>query len=78
MAFWLVFDDDKGRGCLRGPYHTYSRALEKQDDLAQGGNIVELPTSDTVKATRMVKERRIDERGFEEGSRNMRHRDEVV
>ena len=74
MAHWLVFDDDNGRGCLRGPYYSYARAQEKGDKLLREFKIVELPTSNSDKATRMIKERRIDSRGFDEGSKNMRHK----
>ena len=74
MAYWVVFLDDNGRPCLRGPYSNYFKAQEKVDKLDREGEVVQLPTSNADTATRMLKERRIDELGVAEGTKNFRHK----
>jgi len=74
MAWYLVFDDDTGRPCQRGPYYTEGRAQEKLDSLDREGKLYNLDTNDPVVATRLIKEKRIGTLGLTEGARNMRHK----
>jgi len=74
MSYWVTFLDDKGKPCLRGPYHSEGRAQEKVDKLDREGSIISLPTSNPDTATRMLKERRLDGLGVTEGTKNFRHR----
>lgn len=74
MPLWLTFIDHRGKPCLRGPYHSDMQAQEKADRLEFDVEIVTLPTSDPDRATRILKERRIEGEGYVEGIRNFRHK----
>lgn len=75
MAWWLVFDDDNGRPCLKGPYMVYGKALEKKDALDREGHLYDLDTTNIEKATMILKGRKIDEEGVGKGRGNFRHKD---
>jgi hypothetical protein len=73
-VWWVVFVDDKGNPRLRGPYVSEVLARRKLDNLLMKGNVYELPTSSSERATRMLKEKRIDEFGYQEGVKRFSHK----
>jgi len=73
MNWWVVFEDDNGVPCLRGPFDE-DEAQRKLDSLDRDGKIYELRTSNSEVATRLIKEKRINELGFDKGSKNVRHK----
>jgi len=66
MPWYLVFDDDKGKMCQRGPYRDEDRAQKHLDRLDRPGKLYDLPTTDTNEATKMIKEKQVRpvRRGF--------------
>jgi len=74
MPWYLVFEDDKGNPCQRGPYFSHLKAQEKLDALDREGKLYTVETSNPEEATRLIKEHRIDNLGVTAGSKNMRHK----
>lgn len=82
MAQYILVSCVGKRPHLRGPYDhfTAERKLEdvEEKSLETGekitAEIVEFPTRSLEMATRMLKEQRIDESGYTEGTRNIRHK----
>ena len=73
MWYWIVAMSGEGQPFLRGPYGSPLRAQERSDKMEVDSRIVPLPTRDTARATRMLKEKRIDDFGLEEGTRMFKH-----
>jgi len=74
MPWYLIFDDDRGRPCQRGPYFSAVEAQSKLDKLDREGELYQLATSNPERATRIIKEKRIDALGVSQGTKNMRHK----
>ena len=73
--WWIVTSDVKtGAPLLRGPYPSQYRAQVMLDNQGVSGEVVSLPTKDPARATRMLKEKRIEEFGLEEGVKRFRHK----
>ena len=67
----------RGQPYLRGPYPTQFRASRVNDRQDVTGDVIELPTSDAARATRILKERRLTdhEMAFDEAVKKFRHSD---
>ena len=65
----------KGQPYLRGPYPTQFRASRVNDRQDVIGDVIDLPTSDAARATRILKERRLTdhEMAFDEAVKKFRH-----
>ena len=74
MPWYLVFEDDNGHPCQRGPYYTHGRAQEKLDKLDRDGKLYNFRTDNPEEATRLIKEERVGSMGLMEGSQNIRHK----
>ncbi len=77
MPWYLIFLDGEGKPCQRGPYMTRFKAQERLDGLDSEGEIYQLDTTDENKATRLLKEKRVEMLGTKEGTRNLSHRDSL-
>lgn len=77
MFYWVTFLDKKGRTALRGPYYSEMRAQEKVDSLDVEGEIHKLSTPNREKAVRILKEKKIDRAGVDEGLRNFKHKEKT-
>jgi len=73
MWHWVVARDKSGQPFLRGPYTSGMRAQRIKDRMDVEAEIIPLPTRDSTRATRMLKERRIEGFGLEEGTRKFKH-----
>jgi len=73
MYYWVTFLDKNGRTILRGPYTSW-QAQDKVDSLDVEAEMHQLPTANREKAVRMLKEKKIDDVGTDEGLRNFKHK----
>lgn len=79
MAWWIFGKDPNGDPYLRGPYASEYRAqLRRDEQTGIDGEIINLPTVDRAKATSILKEKRVVELGFEEGTKKFKHPKEVA
>lgn len=74
MPYYIVFVDGRGNPNQRGPFITELRAQEKLDEMDVEGEIYRLPTRDPDTATRMLKDKRLDAYGVDEGTRRFSHK----
>jgi len=73
MRWITTHDKTKGVEGLMGPYRSEFQAQKVADKLEVDYDIIYLPTSDPTRATRLVKEQKIQEEGYEIGTKRMVH-----
>jgi len=78
MPWFLFFLDDKGTEHAGGPYHSPGRAQEKLDTIEGDGEVVHYSVNTLEEAIQKRKERKVEEVGAHEGTRNIRHIKEIV
>jgi len=74
MPYWIVTTGKDGSPGLMGPYLSMLRAQKIVDEsLEVEAEIVRLGTVNPAKATRELKEGRIEKYGYSEGVKRFRH-----